>query len=294
MTENWEPRHNNYTGTAANVQMRWAAYERYSEPPFDFEAVLHEKMGVKAHEAIVDIGCGFGSFLFNMKNRFRHSGPLVGIDPNAAQFDQAKINPEMQDMDLREGWAQDIPLSDNVAHIVTSLFAFYEIPQSEQPVAIHEILRILKEEGRAAFGTSGAENKLKQRDYEALIADYLNIEPPRRMNQDFTSERADIFLPQYFKNVVRISHHADMVFKNLDELNIYLGSIYSMQDQFNPIPPASELLRAINETVRGSIEEELRLTGAFRDKIRRDFYLCSNVDLPVMLDDPDVVWLAAA
>lgn len=273
-----------------NLFYRWKAYE-HSLGKVDTEAEIVESLGLTTgEETVVDVGTGPGWFLFDLMNRYNHRGKLIGIDPITEQFDDIGLwrgynSPEyhafMSRVDLRQGRAQRIPVNDSCADRVLSAFSMYHVPAREQGRALSEIKRIMKADAKFVLSTSGPSNKVRQREFEKKIAQYLSEStsvphtPPKRMNQSYDSVRAAEHLPKHFEIVKHKPLWDHLAFYSEDDVYDYVLSIESMKDQFDPIPRKSEYHDALLNVVYPVIINEINKFGSFIDYMERDIFECS-------------------
>jgi len=287
-----------------NVSMRFEPYA-YIEPPFDLQAAIIRRLDLKGGEKIIDVGDYNGSFLYRLKTQEIHKGDLIGVDPhrhlrmhlvevgesfffvNPDSFAQNELEgQENLKLKFLSGIAQNLPVDDNSADVLSALFMMYFIPQQEQMQVLQEFKRVLKPEGRLVLTTSGDFNKPRHRLFEELIADSLGIAPPVRMNDGFDSERAAALLPTVFKNVYHCSYKGRMVFKTLQEARAYYHSLLSMSDHFDP-PISPETMKAQFDTiVLPIIQKEIDTLGNFSDYVERDMFICSDDSAGLLVTEP--------
>ena len=278
--------HENYGNETRglNVVMRWMPYE-YSQPKIDFEAEVIRSLGLTGDETVVDLGCGAGLTLEDLYLRHGHRGRLIGIDPEIEQFDQlwgerTASSGEHEDfektVEFMEGRAQSIPLPDNSADRILAAYSMYLVPRNEQPLAMAEIKRVLRDDGIFVLATSGPGNKMFHRLHEKNVGTYLGAKPPKIMNRNYTSQRAMTHLPYYFTNVRHIPLHSRMVFRTAEELEAYYISLGTMVDQYDPIPTGTQWQDALKAVVTPVIDEQMARLGYYSDIIQRDIFVCSD------------------
>ncbi len=93
---------------------------------------------------VLDVGCGTGALLQKLGRRFPYL-TLVGVDPVPEMLAVArgKVPP---DVELCEGWAEDLPFRDNTFDTVVSCSMFHYV---QQPVtALVEMSRVLRPGGQ--------------------------------------------------------------------------------------------------------------------------------------------------
>lgn len=96
-----------------------------------------------AGERVLDVACGTGVLA---REAYRRAGPrgyVAGLDPNVGMLTVAKeLFPPV---DWRQGTAEAIPFSDGTFEVVVSQFGLMFMAHDQ---AIHEMLRVLKPNGR--------------------------------------------------------------------------------------------------------------------------------------------------
>ncbi|ERJ17879.1 Putative methyltransferase in menaquinone-biotin biosynthesi protein [Salinisphaera shabanensis E1L3A] len=127
-----------YKRLADAYDRKWAFY---------IEATTREtiaRLPLRAEDRLLDIGCGTGALL----HRLAAAHPachLAGMDPVAKMLEAArhKLSPAVE---LRQGWAEQLPFADSRFDIVVSCNMFHFI---DRPVdALGEIRRVLQPGGR--------------------------------------------------------------------------------------------------------------------------------------------------
>lgn len=104
---------------------------------------------IKDKETILDIGCGSGSLVVLIKSKYPGS-KLIGIDPdpNILKIAQKKVNKENLDIKLLNSWAEDLPVESSSIDLVISSLSFHHLPTEIKKMALKEIYRVLKKDGR--------------------------------------------------------------------------------------------------------------------------------------------------
>ncbi|MFR9771131.1 class I SAM-dependent methyltransferase [Nocardia sp. SC052] len=109
-------------------------------------ARLAELARPAAGAEVVDVGCGPGDLARVLARRV---GRVTGVDPSPQMIDYATARShDLANCRFEVGTAQDLPLPDASADLVTSTFAMHHIPASHRADAIAQMFRVLRPGGR--------------------------------------------------------------------------------------------------------------------------------------------------
>lgn len=104
-------------------------------------------------EKVVDIGCGAGIDSLIAAQMVGLDGQVIGVDMTESMLKKARRGRRKADMDqveFREGQAENLPVEDDVADVVISNGVFNLVPDKRQ--AVQEMARVLKPGGRLQMG----------------------------------------------------------------------------------------------------------------------------------------------
>jgi len=103
-----------------------------------------EELGCFTGETLVDVGCGYGSFLLYFKRK-KKIKICVGLDLNKKSIHSAKrlFREKGIDVPLIIGDAQNLPFEDNVFDIAFSTDMIEHLPST--PKGVQEIVRVSKD-----------------------------------------------------------------------------------------------------------------------------------------------------
>lgn len=108
---------------------------------------------IKQNDTVVDLGSGAGNDAFIASKVVGAKGKVIGIDFTPDMVAKAKVNAEklsIENIEFMEGEIENIPLSDNIAHVVISNCVMNLVDDKRK--AYSEVFRILKDGGK--FGIS--------------------------------------------------------------------------------------------------------------------------------------------
>ncbi|HEX2254931.1 MAG TPA: class I SAM-dependent methyltransferase [Thermoanaerobaculia bacterium] len=127
-----------YSRLAPEYDSRWSFYVEAST-----EETL-ARLRPEAVTSVLDVGCGTGALLERLARRHPEAA-LAGVDPVAEMLAVARsrLSP---DVDLRQGWAEQLPFADDSFDVVTSCNMFHYL--REPRAALREMGRVLRVGGQ--------------------------------------------------------------------------------------------------------------------------------------------------
>ena len=123
---------------------------KYTAPMHD--ALIQELDGI-TFSAILDVGCGTGTFLSMISNRF--DVEVSGIDISSGMIEKSReLLGELAD--LRVGDSEHLPWNDLSFDVVTCIASFHHYPNPE--LVLKEMRRVLKDGGSVIIADPWAPN----------------------------------------------------------------------------------------------------------------------------------------
>jgi arsenite methyltransferase len=104
-------------------------------------------------ERVVDVGCGAGLDTLLAARMVGPAGRVIGVDRSPAMLDRARAAAEIagaQNVELRPGYAEELPVPDGWAGVVISNGVLNLAPDKE--AAFAELARVLRPGGRLQIG----------------------------------------------------------------------------------------------------------------------------------------------
>lgn len=255
-----------------NVRLRWDYYK-----DVDLFKSIVDKLELQGDETILDIGCADGRDLRRLDAEFGHTGRLIGSDLylGASEYylDNGYTPLETNEKMFIAADAESIPLADDSIDVLMALFVLYHVNDPQK--ALEEFKRVVKPGGTVVIATSGKGNKLKHREFEAMISDSLGLERIPIFSAKFDADVAEEALPAHFENI-RTFYQQDTRRYTLEDYSAYIASIDSMKDSLKPIPPWSLWKNAVDELVVPAVLSEIAEKGVFEDAIDRWYFICKN------------------
>lgn len=129
----------------------WAHFTPLEAVTTPTAARLVRFAGVKAGQRVLDVGCGTGVVAITAR---RLGAKVVGLDLTPELLARAKEHGAEQgyeDIEWRQGDAEDLPFRDGEFDVVLSQFGHMFAPRPQQTT--REMLRVLRPGGTIAFST---------------------------------------------------------------------------------------------------------------------------------------------
>lgn len=103
---------------------------------------------IKPDHNILDIGCGTGTFVVQLKRRYP-SAQIVGLDPDPKALVRAekKIKRAAVAVRLDEAFADELPYATGSFDRVFSSFMFHHLEEQEKKKTLTEVRRVMKPGG---------------------------------------------------------------------------------------------------------------------------------------------------
>jgi ubiquinone/menaquinone biosynthesis C-methylase UbiE len=94
-----------------------------------------------------DLGCGTGTFAIALAAR-RPDASVIGVDGDAEILGLARAKEGAGGVDWRQGLAQELPLEDGAADLLTTSLVLHHLMPEDKTAALAEAARVLKPGGR--------------------------------------------------------------------------------------------------------------------------------------------------
>ncbi|MBI5072550.1 class I SAM-dependent methyltransferase [Candidatus Woesearchaeota archaeon] len=134
-----------YTKAAYVYDDKWKQYLASTE-----QAIL-QQLKLKGKETIVDAGCGTGSLLAAIREKFKHRGKIIGFDITPAMLDLAEAKLTFKSrfntsLELELAHCENFSVKNNSVDVIICSSVLHHLPHPEK--ALHAFHRALKKGGR--------------------------------------------------------------------------------------------------------------------------------------------------
>jgi ubiquinone/menaquinone biosynthesis C-methylase UbiE len=133
-----------YTTIARIYDDRWKDYLAATE------GALLKQLKLKGKETILDAGCGTGSLVCAIQEKFKHKGKIMGFDVTPAMLDLAELKVTRKkfnkNLSLELGHCENFSAKSGSVDIAICSSVFHHLPHPEH--ALDEFRRVLKKNGR--------------------------------------------------------------------------------------------------------------------------------------------------
>lgn len=148
-----------YAGTG-RLTARQSLWQLRTGPAL--HTVVLDRARLDGAETVVDIGCGNGTYLAELRRR-GHTGTVVGLDRSAGMARHARQWAATTVADV-----QALPFGDDTADVVLCLHMLYHVPDLHTAVA--ELRRVLRPGGTAMITTNGPRHAVEAKELLAAAA----------------------------------------------------------------------------------------------------------------------------
>lgn len=150
-------------------------YNKHHYAHNNFIEIIRNYTEIKHKDKILDIGCGTGNETINLYKSFNCR--VVGVEPAKDMLNVGKNNED--NIDWRIGSAENIPLHNNSADIITSFFSIHHFDNIN--LSFQEFYRVLKPKGKIlifSISHSQMESSLEYKFFPELLSVDLSRVPP--------------------------------------------------------------------------------------------------------------------
>ncbi len=176
-------------------------YENYDYILNTVHSLAKENIPKEAH--ILEIGVGTG----NLANRFFYEGDkVIGVDQSREMLRVAKEkNPKLK---VRIGEFLKLPFDNDMFDVIVSTYAFHHLKEEEKIIAIKEMMRVLKENGKIVIGDMM----------------FLNEEDKKCIMETLTKDEKEEVEDEYYSNIEILrkefkQYKMELKYRKIDRFN---------------------------------------------------------------------------
>ena len=109
---------------------------------------LVKQANIQPSQRVLDLGCGTGTLVVLLKRKYP-AAQIVGLDPDpkALQRAKKKVRRAGVEVQLDEGFADELPYDEGTFDRVLSSFMFHHLVDHDREKMLLEVLRVLKPAG---------------------------------------------------------------------------------------------------------------------------------------------------
>ena len=184
-----------------------AAMRRQALVPL--RTALLGKAGGASAARLLDLGCGTGEFLREVKRNYPRLS-VTGLDLSAPYLRVAERRlADWSRVELVEGAAEAIPAPDRSFDIVTALYLFHELPSRVRQAVAAEIRRVLKPGGTLILVDSLQTGD--EPDYDAVL-DFFPYAFHEPYYSSYLREDLDrLFTPGFLRQAIEVAYFSKVV-----------------------------------------------------------------------------------
>jgi Methylase involved in ubiquinone/menaquinone biosynthesis len=137
---------------------------------------LLNQAGLSAGQRVLDIGCGTGRLVVDLKRKYPDI-EVVGLDPDLKALSRARRHAERAavSVDFEQGFSDALAYASDSFDGVFSSFMFHHLPSDEKEKTVREIRRVLKGGGWFSLLDFEAAEDGKHRALSHLLQSHAHL-----------------------------------------------------------------------------------------------------------------------
>ena len=253
--------------TTDPLRVRIETHQQYSERQIDLDAVCADALALSEDEAVLDVGCGPGSFLSHLRSG-GFVGRLVGLDRSEAMI--AEAAGRGSSVEWVVGDVERLPFADGGFDRVSARHMLYYVDDLQ--VALHEIQRVT---GTTGFFTATTNASRSTPMIDDLYLDLLRafgFPPKQHAAGEFHTENALASLRTVWPNVEETILDNAFVFTSPEPIVGYVATLLPSVEGTD-----DEMRREMVAWLEAEAASRLRaLGGTWRDPKIVGVYRCHH------------------
>ena len=138
---------------------------------------LIKQANIEANQRVLDLGCGTGTLVVLLKRKYP-AAQIVGLDPDPKALRRAKkkVRRARVEVQLDEGFADELPYAEGTFDRVLSSLMFHHLEEPDREKMLREVLRVLKPAGTFhLLDFAGGEDRARGR-WGRLVDSHAHLE----------------------------------------------------------------------------------------------------------------------
>jgi SAM-dependent methyltransferase len=224
-------------GNLTARQSLWAQRPGRSRP-----AIWLDALALDGTETILDVGCGNGAYLGELRRR-GHTGRLLGVDLSPGMAAVAAAS----GAHVLVGDATHLPVASAAVDVALAMHMLYHVP--DVPATVAELRRVVRPGGTLLAATNGAQHTM---EINAVIdAAVLEVtgEPWNRPLFSFTLESGEALLATAFGRVERRDFREVVTLPSIEPIMSYIESFQPEYCGVRPGAQWSAFLAAVRDLI---------------------------------------------
>jgi ubiquinone/menaquinone biosynthesis C-methylase UbiE len=207
------------------LNSRIALYE-YARPSYNAKEEIIKGLHLNGNETILDVGCGTGALLLDLRIGHNHRGAITGLDLSETITQSAKNRSEKEGLSIKFVHAdvQNMPFSDGVFDIVIASHMIYHVPNINRGLA--EMARVIKPYGRLALSANSTRSRVEVRTpLKKAVAQHFHLHSFPDDTRQFNIETGGALLKQFFRDVSLNEYRSVIEIDSIDPYISYFNSL---------------------------------------------------------------------
>jgi ubiquinone/menaquinone biosynthesis C-methylase UbiE len=251
--------------TTDPLKVRIETHQRFSERQIDLDEACAGALALGGDEAILDVGCGPGTFLTYLLER-GHTGRLVGVDRSAAMI--AEASGRDQWIEWIVGDVERLPFSDGEFERVSARHMLYYV--DDLPRSLHELVRVTSVDGCFLATTNASRSTPLIDDLYLDLLRAFGLPPKQHAAGEFHTENAVDALRAAWPHVEETILDNAFVFTTPDPIVRYVATLLPSVDG-----TTDEMRVDMIDWLQAEAASRLRaLGGTWRDPKIVGLYTC--------------------
>jgi ubiquinone/menaquinone biosynthesis C-methylase UbiE len=256
--------------TTDKLDIRIEAHQRYSERQDDFLDWVLDHLDPKPGDAVVDVGCGRGSYHILLVQR--GARVILALDTSTGMVSTAQQQANALPVVAIEASAERIPVPDASYDLGMANHVLFHV--GDVAAALRELRRVLKPGGRAVLATAGANSAARLESLHREAAERLGYKPTGRVIDRFNMEHLDL-VRSVFPNAERAIRDDAFLFPSTEVTLRYYAS--GMIDAIANRPVDNSHRDRLLRLVREGVDAIIACEGVFRDPKPAGCFVVSNI-----------------